>query len=668
MSHFPHLLSPLDLGFLTLRNRVVMGSMHTGLEDNPAEAHKLAAFFETRAAAGVGLLVTGGYSPNDAGRLNASGSRLASSEDARPHKLVTHAVRRAGGHILLQILHAGRYAWHSKLVAPSPIRAPINPLEPAELSEAQLRQTIEEFAVCASLARDAGYHGIELMGSEGYLLNEFVALRTNRRTDAWGGSFERRIRFPLEVLRACRERVGPDFLIMFRISLLDLVEDGSTWAEVVALARAVQDGGADIINSGIGWHEARVPTIAMSVPRGAFTWATARLRAELRIPIVATNRINTPQLAEQVIAQGQADLVSMARPLLADPLLVRKARERRVEELNTCVACNEACLDHIFSDRRASCLVNPRACYETELVPHPALSAKSIAVVGAGPAGLAAAVEAAERGHNVTLFESSDRIGGQLNLAVRVPGKGEFRETLRYFGHRLATLGVRVELSHTAAVEELRSFDAVVIATGTRPRPVSFPGADHPAVMGYLEVLTGARVPGQRVAIIGAGGIGFDVAEYLTHVGQDDALDIESFLDTWCVDRSGLSHGGLTGAQGSLPSARTVYLMQRRRGKPGGKLGKTTGWILKSRLERRGVELLGAVSYERFDDAGLHIRILQQPRLLQVDHVVLCAGQESNNELAAALPHAQVIGGAARADELDAKRAIREGLELAMRL
>jgi 2,4-dienoyl-CoA reductase (NADPH2) len=672
MTSFPTLLSPLDFGFLLLPNRIVMGSMHTGLEDDPNDSGRLAAFFERRAAAGVGLLVTGGYAPNDAGRLSPVGPRLATEQEAGAHRPITDAVKRAGGRILLQILHAGRYGSHDKIVAPSAIRAPISPMDPIEMTAADVEQTIEDFGCTAALARKAGYDGVEIMGSEGYLLNEFVAARTNKRSDRWGGSFEHRIRFPLEVLRSCRQKAGPDFLIMFRLSVLDLVEDGSTWPEVAALADAVQHAGADVINSGIGWHEARVPTIAMSVPRGAFAWATRRLKQHLSIPVVAVNRINTPELAETILAEGGADLVSMARPLLADPDLVDKARRGCSDDINTCIACNQACLDHVFSGKRATCLVNPRACYETELRFVPTAKARNVAVVGAGPGGLSAAVEAAARGHTVTLFESSERIGGQLNLAVRIPGKQEFHATLRYFQRRLDALGVRVLLSHEAKAGELACYDAVIVATGVTPREADFPGATHPKVMSYLDVLTAARVPGQRVAIVGGGGVGFDVAEYLTHAGADDTSDIAEFLRTWGVDTTGEVPGAFAGPPGPIPSARVVYLMQRRKGKPGGRLGKTTGWALKTRLERRGVQLYGAVSYENVDDRGMHISILGQPRVLEVDSVVICAGQVPRDSLSAPLreqgKQVFVIGGAARADELDARRAIREGLEAAMTL
>jgi 2,4-dienoyl-CoA reductase (NADPH2) len=671
VTQYQHLFSPLDLGPLTLPNRVVMGSMHTGLEDDPDGAPRLAAFFERRATAG--LMVTGGYSPNDEGRLDISASRMAGAEYARPHRIVTDAVRAAGGRILLQLLHAGRYAGHDALVAPSPIRAPISPLVPREMSHADITRTIEDFAVAAVLAREAGYHGVEIMGSEGYLINEFVARRTNRREDEWGASFENRIRFPVEVVRACRRRAGRDFLIMFRLSILDLVGDGSTFDETARLARAVEQAGADVIDCGIGWHEAKVPTIAMSVPRGAFVWATRRVKREVGIPVVATNRINTPDLAERILASGDADLVSMARPLLADPDLVAKAAAGRPDEINTCVACNQACLDHAFSGRRVSCLVNPRACHEIDLPSVRAPSRRRIAVVGAGPAGLACAVEAAQRGHEVTLFERGAEIGGQLLLAIRGAGKIELGETLRYFGTRLRSLAVNVILSRAASAEDLAPFDCVVVATGSRPRAIDVEGIDHPKVASYADVLSGRREAGRRVAIVGGGGIAFDVAGMLTRSGDDDdATDVPAFVRAWGIDVIGAQAGGLCAAPEPVTAARTVCVLQRRPGKPGGRLGKTTGWVHRAVLERRGVELLGGVRYLGIDDRGLSVTVMGKPRLIEADAIVVCAGQEPVRDLALALDRAakdvRVIGGAAGTDGLDAKRAIREGVETAMAL
>jgi 2,4-dienoyl-CoA reductase (NADPH2) len=666
MNPYPHLFSPLDLGFITLPNRVVMGSMHTGLEDDPACAPKLAAFFVKRAAAG--LIVTGGWSPNDEGRLDESAARLATPVDAKPHRIVTDAVRAAGGRILLQLLHAGRYAGHDGLVAPSPIRAPISPSTPREMSPGDVARTIEDFATAAALAREAGYHGVEIMGSEGYLINQFVAPRTNRREDEWGGSFENRIRLPIDVLSACRRRVGRDFLIMFRLSILDLVEDGSTFAQTADLGRALQQAGADIIDCGIGWHEARVPTIAMSVPRGAFAWATRRFKGAVGVPVVATNRINTPDLAEEILARGDADLVSMARPMLADPDLIAKAAAGRSGEINTCVACNQGCLDQAFSGRRVTCLVNPRACFETELVSRQAQTRRRVAVVGAGPAGLACAVEAAERGHEVTLFDSNAGIGGQLLLAIEGAGKVEFRETLRYYQTRLRSLGVTVTLSHAAHADELLAFDCVVVAAGSRPRAAEIEGIDHPMVSSYLDVLRGRCEVGRRVAIVGGGGIAFDVADLLTRGAEDDAADVDAFVRAWGIDTSGVSPGGLA-ARAPASCARTVYVMQRRPGKPGGRLGKTTGWVQRARLERRGVELVGGVRYQRIDDRGLAVTVMGKPRLIEVDSVVICAGQEPVRDLVSVLQRAgkdvRVIGGAASTVGLDARRAIREGVETA---
>jgi 2,4-dienoyl-CoA reductase (NADPH2) len=671
VTRYPHLFSPVDLGFITLPNRVVMGSMHTGLEDSADDAGKLAAFFEKRAAAGVGLIVTGGYSPNDEGRLDAAASRLQTREDAKPHRIVTDAVRAAGGRILLQILHAGRYAGHDDLVAPSPLRAPISPLVPREMNASDIARTVEDFAAAAAIAREAGYHGVEIMGSEGYLLNQFVARRTNRRDDEWGGSFENRIRFPVEVVRACRGRAGRDFLIMFRLSILDLVDEGSTFAETAQLARAIEQAGADIIDCGIGWHEARVPTIAMSVPRGAFTWATRRIKRDLGIPVVATNRINTPDLAEAILARGDADLVSMARPLLADPDLVAKAAAGRASEINTCVACNQACLDHAFSGKRVTCLVNPRACYETELSVAAARSPRCVAVVGGGPAGLACALQAAENGHDVTLFERTGAVGGQLVLAIGGAGKTEFKETIRYFETRLGALGVKVILPYAATPDDLASFDRIVIATGARPRRIEIEGIGHPMVATYADILSRRREAGRRVAIVGGGGIAFDVAEMLTRGDGDDASDIDAFVRAWGIDTIGTAPGGLVGPE-PVSCSRTVHMLQRRPGKPGGRLGKTTGWVLRDRLERRGVELIGGARYQSIDDRGLSVTVMGKHRLLAVDTVVICAGQDPVRDLVDPLERAgkdvRVVGGAAGTEQLDAKRAIREGVETALGL
>ncbi|MCB9547522.1 MAG: NADPH-dependent 2,4-dienoyl-CoA reductase [Myxococcales bacterium] len=669
MSAYPHLLAPLDLGHVTLKNRVLMGSMHVGLEEEPGRLSRMAAYFGARAAGGVGLIVTGGVAPNWAGEVKPLAAKLTNPYHVWKHRVVTDAVHAEGGRICLQILHAGRYAFTPLAVAPSAIKSPISRFKPRALSARGVEGTIRDFVRCAKLAQAAGYDGVEVMGSEGYLINEFIARHTNRRTDDWGGSYANRSRFPVEIVRRIREAVGPDFIVIFRLSMLDLVPDGSTWDEVVDLAQRIEQAGASIINTGIGWHEARVPTIATMVPRGAFTWVTRKLKGSVRIPLVTSNRINMPDTAEAILAAGDADMVSMARPLLADPAWVEKAATGRAAEINTCIACNQACLDHIFQNRRASCLVNPLACHETELVITRAAAPKRVAVVGAGPAGLACAATAAERGHQVVLFEASDAVGGQFNLAMRIPGKEEFAETLRYFRGRIERAGVDLRLQTRATADDLAAFDVVVVATGVTPRVIRLPGSDRPNVLSYLDVLRGAPV-GDRVAIIGAGGIGFDVADFLTHrPPEGDGLD--AFLDTWGVDRSHTTRGALKPATPPAPR-RQVFLCQRSAGKPGAGLGKTTGWIHRAALKQQDVEMLAEVAYERVDDAGLHVLVAGKPRLLAVDHVVVCAGQEKADALVAPLKaRGQVvhaIGGADRAGELDAKRAIDQGTRLAAAL
>ncbi len=675
-SRYPHLLSPLDLGFTTLKNRVLMGSMHTGLEDHKRDFPRLAAYLAERAAGEVGLIVTGGIAPGVRGSLlPPPPSGLFNRLQVPRHKLVTSAVHAEGGKICMQILHGGRYSYHPLSVAPSGIQSPITPFKPKALSPKGVEKQIDNFVRATRLAREAGYDGVEIMGSEGYFINEFTTAHVNKRMDKWGGSTRNRYRIAEEILSRCRTAAGPDFIIIYRLSMLDLLPDGNSWDEIVAQARMAEAAGVTLINTGIGWHEARIPTIATMVPRGAFSWVTARMRPEVGVPVITTNRINTPDVAEDILARGDADMVSMARPLLADAEFVKKAREGRAEEINICIACNQACLDHTFNRQTCSCLVNPRACRETELNYLPAKQVKSVAVVGAGPAGLACATVAARRGHQVSLFEQSGEIGGQFNMAKKIPGKEEFGASLVYYRGEIDRSGVSLHLNTRVSADDLDGYDEIILATGVYPRQVEIPGSNHATVVSYVDVLDSKVEIGDRVAIIGAGGIGFDVAEFLSHADDHplSSQSSEAFAREWGIDRTLQARGGVKGLKPQPPeAAREIWLLQRKAGKPGKTLGKTTGWIHRLSLRQRGVHMLGGVSYESIDEQGLHISINGASQLLEVDHVVICAGQESNRDLADALASkglsCHVIGGAQKAAELDAKYAIREGSELAARI
>ncbi|NND38930.1 MAG: NADPH-dependent 2,4-dienoyl-CoA reductase, partial [Pseudomonadales bacterium] len=669
--HYPHLLEPLDLGFTELKNRVLMGSMHTGLEDREKNFPKLARYFAERAEGGVAISVTGGFAPNVEGSFYPGASKFSAKRELRRHRMVCGAVHEAGGKIALQILHAGRYAYHPMAVAPNRIKSHISPFSPLALPGWGVKKQIRDFVDTAKLAAQAGYDGVEIMGSEGYLINQFLAARTNRREDEWGGSFANRMKFPVHIVEQVRAATGNDFIIIFRLSMLDLVEHGSSWQEVVQLGEAIKQAGANIINTGIGWHEARVPTIVTSVPRAAFTWVSEKFRSEVDITVCTTNRINDPDVAESIIAGGQADMVSMARPLLADPDFVLKASQGRADEINTCIACNQACLDHTFQNKRASCLVNPRACNETELNYDASDAPRNIAVVGAGPAGLAAATVAAQRGHKVTLFEKSDRIGGQFNMAMQVPGKEEFANTLRYYTRLVETSGVVLRLNSTASVEDLQNFDEVLIATGVTPRVPDIEGLEHRSVLYYNDVLLGRASVGNRVAVVGAGGIGFDIAEFLAHSGTSPTLNPLQWNREWGVDINYKDRGGLMEKQPS-PPAREITLLQRKDEALGKRLGKTSGWVHRAALRDKQVRMLAGCSYQRIDDDGFHILVDNKPQCLEVDNVIICTGQESLRDLLPPLQragvNAQLIGGADVAAELDAKRAIDQGSRVAAAL
>ena len=672
---YPHIFEPLDLGFTTLKNRILMGSMHTGLEEEKNGLERISAYYAERAKGGVGLIITGGISPNIQGWTGPFSARMSSKKHAIQHQKITKAVHDEGGKICMQILHAGRYGYHPFNVAPSKIKSPITPFKPFKLTKSGVNRTIRDFVNCAKYSKIAGYDGVEIMGSEGYLINQFIAAHTNKRNDEWGGSYANRMRLPIALVKSVREAVGEDFIIIYRLSMLDLIEKGSTWEEVVQLAKEIEKAGATIINTGIGWHEARIPTIATSVPRAAFTWVTKKMKEEVSIPLVTSNRINMPETAEEVLARGDADMISMARPFLADPDWVNKAALEKEDEINTCIACNQACLDHVFKQKVASCLVNPRACHETEFNYDMALVSKKIAVIGAGPAGLSVATIAAQRGHHVTLFDSESEVGGQFNMAKQIPGKEEFYETIRYYKKQLKLHNVKLILNKRVVKSDLEhsDFEEIIIATGISPRTPNIEGIDHSKVVSYLDVLKHKKQVGKRVAVIGAGGIGFDVSEFLLHQGDSSTLDIDSWLAEWGIDKNIEARGGIAGVQPSFPSAkREIFMFKRSKGKFGGNLGKTTGWIHRANLKKQNVQFINEVQYTKIDDQGLHYTKGEQSKILEVDHVIICAGQTPLKELYTALElsgkNIHIIGGADIADELDAKRAIDQGCRLAASL
>tara|TARA_R110001592_G_scaffold96540_5_gene277205 strand:+ start:133 stop:2160 length:2028 start_codon:yes stop_codon:yes gene_type:complete len=672
MTKYKHIFEPLDLGFTTLKNRIIMGSMHTGLEEKKNGLEKIATYYAERAKGGAGLIVSGGIAPNIQGWTAPFSARMSTKKHAKHHKVITDAVHREGGKICMQILHAGRYGYHPFAVAPSAIKSPITPFKPFKLKQSGIKRTIRDFVNAAKLSKLAGYDGVEIMGSEGYLINQFIAERTNKRTDAYGGSYENRMRLPIELVKQTREAVGKKFIIIYRLSMLDLVENGSTWQEVVALGKEIEKAGATIINTGIGWHEARIPTIATSVPRAAFTWVTKKMKEELSIPLVTSNRINMPETAEKILAEGHADLISMARPFLADPEWVNKAEANKSDEINTCIGCNQACLDHVFEQKVASCLVNPRACHETELNYLPTEKKKKIAVVGAGPAGLAASTIAAQRGHDITLFDADKEIGGQFNLAKQIPGKEEFYETIRYFNTQIALHQVTVKLNTRVYAEDLKNgnFDEVILATGIKPRTLKIEGIEHPKVLSYIDVLKLKKPVGKRVAVIGAGGIGFDVSEYLAHEGKSTSLHIDAWLKEWGIDKTMKARSGIEGVTAEVhPSPREIFMFKRSKGKFGGNLGKTTGWIHRATLKKKNVQFINNVQYTKIDDEGLHYVQNEEQKVLAVDTIVICAGQLPFKELLEPLEangiKVHVIGGADIAAELDAKRAINQASRLA---